>query len=217
MKLLRETVPDTHVWWRIADPAWTDPLSPAFAQRRGGRWNPPASFPTLYLNEDVVTARLNLRAFIEEWSYEPEDLRDDAGPILVGCTLPRRQVVCDAHSPAGLQPAGLPNTSPLESNGRPVPHDRCQSVGTRAREAGLRGVPRPLSALPRWRRERTGVVSRNRSQRGRAGADACVHGMVPGIAPGADKTFAWRVSFSRGLPLRRTEAAEPENRPSLRY
>ena len=140
MELLRETLPDTHVWWRISDPSWTDPLDPAFAQRRGGRWNPPASFPTLYLNEDVVTARLNLRAFIEEWPYEPEDLRDDTGPVLVGCTLPRRQVACDAHSPAGLQSAGLPDTYPLESDGRPVPHDRCQSVGTRAREAGLRGV-----------------------------------------------------------------------------
>lgn len=140
MELLRETVPDTHVWWRISDPSWTDPLSPAFARRRGGRWNPPASFPTLYLNEDVVTARLNLRAFIEEWPYEPEDLRDDTGPVLVGCTLPRRQVVCDAHSPAGLQSAGLPNTYPLESDGKPVSHARCQPVGTRAREAGLRGV-----------------------------------------------------------------------------
>ena len=89
---------------------------------------------------DGVTARLNLRAFIEMWPYEPEDLRDDTGPILVGSTLPRRQVVCDAHSPAGLQSAGLSNTYPLESDGRPVPHARCQPVGARAREAGLRGV-----------------------------------------------------------------------------
>lgn len=140
MELQRETAPDTHVWWRISDPLWTDPLEPTFAQRRGGRWNPPASFPTLYLNEDVVTARLNLRGFIEKWPYEPEDLRDDTGPVLVGCTLPRRQVVCDAHSPAGLQSAGLPDTYPLESDGRPVPHARCQPVGARAREAGLRGV-----------------------------------------------------------------------------
>ena len=140
MELLRETVPDTHVWWRIADPFWQDPLSPAFAQRRGGRWNPPASFPTLYLNEDVVTARLNLRAFIETWPYEPEDLRDDTGPVLVGCMLPRRQAVGDAHSPAGLQSAGLPDTYPLESDGRPVPHARCQPVGITAKTAGLRGV-----------------------------------------------------------------------------
>ena len=140
MELLREPVPDAHVWWRIADPAWTDPLDPTFAQRHGGRWNPPDSFPTLYLNEDAVTARMNLRAFIAKWPYEPEDLRDDTGPILVGCNLPRWQVVCDAHSPAGLHAAGLPNTYPLETDSSPVPHARCQPVGTKAREAGLRGV-----------------------------------------------------------------------------
>ena len=77
MGLRRDTIPDAHVWWRIADPAWTNPLDPSFAQRQGGRWNPPGSFPTLYLNEDTATARRNLRAFIARWSYEPEDLRDD--------------------------------------------------------------------------------------------------------------------------------------------
>ena len=140
MGLQRETVPDAHVWWRIADPAWADPLDPAFAQRHGGRWNPPDSFPTLYLNEDVVTARMNLRAFIAKWPYEPEDLRDDTGPILVACHLPRRQVVYDAHSPTGLHSAGLPSTYPLDSDGAPVPHTCCQPIGTKVREAGLRGV-----------------------------------------------------------------------------
>ena len=28
---------------------------------------------------------------IADWPYEPEDLRDDTGPVLIGCTLPRRQ------------------------------------------------------------------------------------------------------------------------------
>ena len=55
MALLRDTIPDVHVWRRITDPAWTDPLDPSFAQRQGGRWNPPGSFPTLYLNEDTAT------------------------------------------------------------------------------------------------------------------------------------------------------------------
>ena len=140
MDLLREAIPDSHVWWRIADPAWTDPLDPSFSGQHGGRWNPPGSFPTLYLNEDRVTARLNLRAFIAGWPYEPEDLREDTGPVLVGCTLPRRQVVCDGHTPAGLRAVGLPDTYPLDPHGALVPHARCQSVGTRAREARLRGV-----------------------------------------------------------------------------
>ena len=140
MELLPETVPDAHVWWRIADPGWVDPLDSSFAQRHGGRWTPPGGFPALYLNEDLVTAHLNLRAFIARWPYEPEDLRDDTGPLLVGCVLPRRQVVCEAHSPAGVRAADLPETYPFGEDGAPVPHARCQPVGARAKAGGLRGV-----------------------------------------------------------------------------
>ena len=140
MELLRERLPDAQVWWRIADPDWADPLNPAFAQRRGGRWNPPGSFPALYLNEDLATARLNLRGFIARWPYEPEDLRDDRGPTLVGCVMPRRPVVCDEHSAEGLCAADLPVSYPLDADGVPVPHSRCQPIGARARAAGLRGV-----------------------------------------------------------------------------
>ena len=75
---------NAHVWWRIASFRWSDPLDPTFAQRHGGRWNPPESFRTLYLNQDHVTARLNLRYFIADWPYVPEDLRSDTGPVLVG-------------------------------------------------------------------------------------------------------------------------------------
>ncbi len=138
--LVRETVLDAHVWWRVADPAWFDPLGPDFARQHGGRWNPPDSFPALYLNEDMVTARLNLRAFIAGWPYEPEDLREDTGPVLVGCTLPRRQVVCDVHTRTGVRAAGLPATYPLDRDGTVVPHGRCQSIGARAKTLGLRGV-----------------------------------------------------------------------------
>ena len=138
--LRREALPGARVWWRIAEPSWSNPLDPDFARRHGGRWNPPGSFRVLYLNEDLATARLNLRAFIAGWPYEPEDLRNDTGPVLIGCALPRRQIVCDAHSPAGLQLAGLPATYPLDQDGTPVPHARCQPVGARAKAEGLRGV-----------------------------------------------------------------------------
>ena len=82
MEFLREILPEGWVWWRIADPAWENPLDPGFAGRRGGRWNPPDSFPVLYLNEDMLTARLNLLVFIANWPYEPEDLR--SAPARVG-------------------------------------------------------------------------------------------------------------------------------------
>lgn len=135
-----ELLPDGHVWLRIADPAWDDPLDPAFAQRRGGRWNPPDSFPTLYFNEDVVTARLNLRAFIAGWPYEPEDLRDDTGPVLVAATLPRNQQVADIHTPAGVTGVGLPATYPLDRRGRLIGHDVCRPIGAAAKAEGLRGL-----------------------------------------------------------------------------
>ena len=50
---------------------------------------PPGSFAVLYLNEDLVTARLNLRLFISDWPFEPEDLRDDTGPCLAEAHRPR--------------------------------------------------------------------------------------------------------------------------------
>lgn len=140
MDLCSEALPEHHFWWRVADPVWTDPLDANFAGRRGGRWNPPDSFPVLYLNEDRMTARLNLLAFIAHWPYEPEDLRDDTGPLLVGCTLPPHQLVGDAHTAAGLRAAGLPATYPLDEAGEIVPHPRCQPIGVRAKAARLRGV-----------------------------------------------------------------------------
>lgn len=136
----QERLPERWTWWRIADLAWHNPLDPTFAKRRGGRWNPPGSFATLYLNEDKITARMNLRTFIAQWPYEPEDLRADTGPILVGATLPRRQQVCDAHSREGVQSVGLPKTYPLDASGELVSHQRCQRIGEKVKQAGLRGV-----------------------------------------------------------------------------
>jgi hypothetical protein len=135
-----ELLEDGHLWQRIADPDWTDPLDPTFAQRTGGRWNPPDSYPTLYLNEDLTTARTNLASFVARWPYEPEDLRNDTGPVLVAATLPRRQRVADAHTPAGLAAAGLPASYPLEATGELVPHEPCRRIGSQAKDVGLRGV-----------------------------------------------------------------------------
>lgn len=140
MPLRRERLIEGWTWWRIADPAWKNPLDPSFAEKSGGRWNPPGSFPTLYLNEDQATARINLRAFIAQWPYEPEDLRADTGPILVGAVLPRAQDVCDVHTPAGVRGAGLPSSYPLDGRGRLVSRSLCQPIGARAKQLGLRGV-----------------------------------------------------------------------------
>lgn len=135
-----ETLPNGHEWWRIANPARKDALDPSYAARYGGRWNLPDRFPTLYFNEDIVTARLNLRLFIRSWPYEPEELRDDNGPLLVGATLPRDQRVADVHSRKGVASVKLPATYPLDSRGKLVPHTRCQKIGQEAKVRGLRGV-----------------------------------------------------------------------------
>jgi hypothetical protein len=115
---------------------------------RGGRWNPPASFPTLYFNEDLVTARLNLRRFIAGWPYEPEDLRDDTGPWLVSARLPRQQRVADVHTRPGVAAAGLPATYPLDARGRLVPHSRCQPIGAVAHARNLRGIHCRSARIP---------------------------------------------------------------------
>ena len=86
------------------------------------------------------TTRVNLRRFIAGWPYEPEDLRDDTGPVLVGAVLPRDQRVAEVHTPAGLRAVELPDTYPLDHAGRLVAHDRCQPIGVVAKERGLRGV-----------------------------------------------------------------------------
>lgn len=137
---LAERLPDGRRWVRVADPAWPDPLDATFAAERGGRWNPPGSFPVLYLNEDLPTARANLAAFVAGWPYELEDLRAERAPSLAVARLPRSQVVADAHSPAGLRSLGLPRTYPLDATGALVPKERCQPLGAAVRAAGLRGV-----------------------------------------------------------------------------
>jgi hypothetical protein len=138
--VIPEQLDDGHHWSRICDQQWADPLDPKFAQITGGRWNPPDSWPTLYLSEDAVTARENLRAFIAGWPYEPEDLRGDTGPGLAVVTLPRHQLVADARTPEGVAALGLPATYPRDRNGDTVDHDVCQDIGREVHDAGLRGV-----------------------------------------------------------------------------
>ena len=166
-----EQILDGHRWCRVARSSWTDPLDPSHAQRRGGRWNPPDSWPTLYLNEDIVTARMNTGRFVSGWPYEAEDLRPENGPHLVVLTLPRNQRVADVHTPAGVRSVGLPATYPLDCRNRVVPHGRCTPIGRAAKGDGLRGVrsrsvPSPggagreLAWFPATRRSRALLVER---------------------------------------------------------
>ena len=169
--MIAEDLVDGHRWLRICEASWDDPLDDTFAQERGGRWNPPGSWRTLYLNEDLVTARLNLDRFIAGWPYEPEDLDARTGPHLAEAHLPRSQTVADVHTPAGVEATGLPASYPLDGGGAVVEHEPCQQVGQEVHEAGLRGVRcrsaqaphgagRELAWFPATGRSRARLVTR---------------------------------------------------------
>jgi hypothetical protein len=123
----------------VADPSWRDPLDPSFAGERGGRWNPPGSFPTLYLNGDPPTALLQIRRMLRGTPVRVDDLDEDAF-VLVAATLPRSQEAVDGVSEGGLRALGLPVTYPLAADGSRVEAETCRPVGAAVRKRGLRGV-----------------------------------------------------------------------------
>jgi hypothetical protein len=133
-------------WYRVADDKWDDPLDPGFAQRFGGRWNPPGSFPTLYLNEDVDTARAQIRRMLQDSPVRPDDL--DPPYVLVTATLPSRQVVADAVTDVGLDALGLPNTYPADEYGSIIPRTTCQPIGAAVKDQGMRGIHARSAVTP---------------------------------------------------------------------
>jgi hypothetical protein len=124
---------------RVADPDWDDPLDGRHAAERGGRWNPPESFPVVYLCQTLAVARANVYRLLEGQPYGPEDLRPEGAPVLVRATVPEDRYL-NVVTDAGCRDAGVPTTYPRDSRRRIVPHRRCQPIGERAREAGLPGV-----------------------------------------------------------------------------
>jgi threonine synthase len=68
---------------RVAKPDWVNPVDASYAQESGGRWNPPGTYATLYLNCDIATARAFVRHNLRELPYGPEDLSPIDGPHLV--------------------------------------------------------------------------------------------------------------------------------------
>lgn len=139
MKPLATALPDRRVWLRVASPDWVRPLDPDWAARNGGRWNPPGSFPTLYLNADVRTARLQIERLCEGMPFTPEDLSDDAYSLVL-LRLPDAQRAADAVSAPGLAALGLPATYPLDGRGRRIDHAACQSIGSEVHGLRLQGV-----------------------------------------------------------------------------
>lgn len=133
------SLPDRRIWLRVAKPDWEDPLDPSYARDNGGRWNPPRSFPVLYLNADVVTARLQIERMCEGTPVTPDDLLDDAY-VLAAATLPPAQSAADAVSDEGLRALALAETYPLDRRGARVSHSTCSAVGAELEHHRIRGI-----------------------------------------------------------------------------
>jgi hypothetical protein len=129
---------DGRQWLRVTDEDWADPLDLSYAEGSGGRWNPPRSFPVLYLNADVATARAQIHQKLEGQPVDPEDL--DAPYVLIAVALPSRQRVADAVSEEGLVALDLPPTYPMGDDGQPIPRAACQPTGSAVERTGLRGL-----------------------------------------------------------------------------
>jgi hypothetical protein len=139
VKIKTVGLPDERVWLRVASAGWKNPLDPSYAQRTGGRWNPPNAYPALYLNGDLTTARSQLERMLEGYPAGLDDLDEDAF-VLVAARLPKRQRCADGVSAAGLKALELPQTYPLGTKGKPVTHSRCQRIGVAVRSRRLRGL-----------------------------------------------------------------------------
>jgi len=124
---------------RLAEPAWSDPLDIGFARERGGRWNAPGSYGTLYLNGSLAVARAQARHKLAGQPYGVEDLDESEQHDLVAVDVPDGDYL-DCVTDAGLRAAGLPASYPLRPDGGAVEHPQCRPVGAAARDAGRPGV-----------------------------------------------------------------------------
>jgi hypothetical protein len=132
---------------RVADPAWRRPLDPRFAAERGSRWNPPGSFPVVYLCASREVARAIVLDRFDRLPYGVLDLRPERQPVLVETDVPIRRVV-DVVTDSGCRAASLPKTYPLDGRGKRIGWSRTQPVGRTAHQQGEDGIA-CRSAAPR--------------------------------------------------------------------
>jgi hypothetical protein len=124
---------------RVADPSWRRPLDPSFAAERGGRWNPPDSFPVVYLCADRDVARAVVAVRFGGLPYGILDLLPDRLPVLVESDVAEHRAL-DVVTDAGCRAVGLPRTYPRDSRRRTIPWRRTQPIGELAWSAGERSI-----------------------------------------------------------------------------
>ena len=74
--MIESSLPERHVWLRLTQSRHRDAFDMSYAQERGGRWNPPESWPTLYLNDDLATVHAQVRHLFAGRGIDPDDLDD---------------------------------------------------------------------------------------------------------------------------------------------
>jgi RES domain len=126
-------------YYRVAEQGWADPLDGMPGVVKGGRWNPPGSFPVVYLNESVQLARKFVAHKLRGHPYGPEDLELTAGPALAATNVPSELRV-DVVTDSGCRQAGLPSTYPTTSKGNVIPHETCWPIGNEAWRIGESGI-----------------------------------------------------------------------------
>jgi len=150
---------------RVADPSWRRPLDGKFAAERGARWNPPGSFPVVYLCSTVEIARANVLRRFAGLPYSPLDLLPDRRPALVETDVRTHRAV-DVVTDAGCRAAGLPTTYPREADGAEVGWDRCRPVGRVAWDQGEASIAyRSAAARPGDPGEELAWLSRSAEDR----------------------------------------------------
>ncbi len=138
-RLDMKTLPLAGIYYRVADPDWSEPLDPSFAAAGAGqRWNPPG-LPCLYFNRDVATARANVTRLYTGLPYGPEDLDPATAPLLLDVSIPRGDAA-DAFTDDGLRELGLPTSYPTGTDAVIIAHTTCQPIGQAVFDAGRDGV-----------------------------------------------------------------------------
>ena len=131
---------------RVADPEWDDPLDGNYSMRQGGRWNPPGSFPVIYLCMDIKVARANVERKFKDQPFGPEDLDPKEAPALVTTRIPLKNFI-DVITDAGCIATGLPASYPFDVKGKMVTHETCQPIGQEAWDSNSPGVASRSAAL----------------------------------------------------------------------
>ena len=136
---------------RVVDPSWSRPFDASHASERGGRWNPPDSFPVVYLCATREVARANVLRRFAELPYGVLDLRPDRRPALVETDVPEHRAI-DVVTDPGCRAAGLPATYPFDGRGRRIGWPRTQPIGEAAWSQGEQSIACRSAALAKGER-----------------------------------------------------------------